>query len=102
MSRCLQGFSAVLIAVALLFVQVAPVAAATGQGLENRGETNLVADALILRPLGLVMIGVGAAVWAVGVAPFVAITRPTDLDDSMSHLIMRPVRYTFVDPLGHH
>ena len=102
MSRCPQGFSAVLIAVALLLVQVAPVAAATGQDLENRGETNLVADALILRPLGLAMIGVGAAVWAVGVAPFVAITRPTELDDSMNYLIMRPVRYTFADPLGHH
>jgi hypothetical protein len=102
MSRCPQRFAAVLIAVALLLVQVAPVAAATGQDLEKRGQTNLVADALILRPLGLVMIGVGAAVWAVGVAPFVAITRPTELDDSMNYLIMRPVRYTFADPLGHH
>jgi type IV secretory pathway TrbD component len=102
MNRFLQRFSAVLIAVALLLVQVAPVAAATGQDLENRGQTNLVADAMILRPLGLVAIGLGAAVWAVGVAPFVAITRPTELDESMSYLIMRPVRYTFADPLGHH
>ena len=102
MSRCPQRFSAVLIAVALLLVQVAPAAAAIGQDLESRGKTNLVADALILRPLGLVMIGFGAAVWAVGVAPFVALTRPTELYESMSYLIMRPVRYTFVDPLGHH
>ena len=102
MSRCPQRFSAVLIAVALLLVQVAPVAAATGQDLENRGHTNLVADALILRPLGLAMIGVGSVLWAVGVAPFVAITRPMELDESMDHLIMRPVRYTFADPLGHH
>ncbi len=102
MSRCLQRFSALLIAVALLLVQVAPAAAAAGQELENRGQTNLIADALILRPLGLMMIGFGAALWAVGVAPFVAITRPTDLDESMSYLIMRPVRYTFADPLGHH
>ena len=102
MSRCPQRFSALLIAVALLLVQVAPVAAATGQELENRGQTNLVADALILRPLGLAMIGVGSVLWAVGVAPFVAITRPADLNESMDHLIMRPVRYTFADPLGHH
>jgi hypothetical protein len=102
MSRCPQRFSAVLIAIALLLVQVAPVAAATGQKLENRGQTNLVTDALILRPLGLAMIGVGSVLWAVGVAPLVAITRPTDLGESMNHLIMRPVRYTFVDPLGHH
>ena len=102
MSRSLQGFSAVLVAVSLLLVQAAPAAAATGDGLENRGRTNLVADAIILRPLGLVAIGVGAAVWVVGVAPFVALTRPTDLGDSMDYLIMRPVRYTFADPLGHH
>ena len=102
MSRCPQRFSAVLIAVALLLVQVAPVAAATGQDLENRGQTNLVTDALILRPLGLVMVGAGSVIWAVGVAPFVAITRPADLGKSMDYLIMRPVRYTFADPLGHH
>jgi hypothetical protein len=101
MSRCLQGFSAVLIAVALLLVQVAPAAAAPGQNLENQGHTNLVADVLILRPLGLAMVGVSAAVW-VGLAPFVAITRPTELGESMEYLIMRPVRYTFADPLGHH
>ncbi len=101
MSRFLQGFSAALIAVALLLVQVAPVAAATGQTLEGRGETNLVADALILRPLGLVMVGVSTALW-VGVAPFVALIRPTELDDSMAYLVLRPVRYTFADPLGHH
>lgn len=102
MNRCLKGFSAALIAVSLLSVHAAPAAAATGQGLENQGHTNLIADALILRPLGLAMVGVGAAIWAVGVAPFVALTRPADLDKSMDYLIMRPVRYTFADPLGHH
>ena len=102
MSRRLQRFSAALITTAWLLVEVSPAAAALGDEFENRGETNLVADAIILRPLGLVAIGFGATLWAVGVAPFVAITRPTDLGDSMDYLIMRPVRYTFADPLGHH
>ena len=102
MSRYLQGFSAVLVAVVLLMVQAAPAAAVMGEDLENRGKTNIIVDALILRPLGLAMIGVGSVVWAVGVAPFVAITRPAELGDSMNYLIMRPVRYTFADPLGHH
>ena len=102
MSRCPQRLSAVLITIALLLVQVAPAAASTSQGLENRGETNVVTDALILRPVGLAMIAVGSVAWAVGVAPFVAITRPADLGESMDYLIMRPVRYTFADPLGHH
>ena len=103
MRRCLQKVSAVLITVALLLVQVGPAAAGTtAQDFENRGKTNLVADALILRPLGLVATAVGAAVWAVGVAPVVALTRPTELDDSMSYLIKRPIKYTFADPLGYH
>jgi hypothetical protein len=102
MSRYLQGFSAALVAVVLLLVQAAPAEAVMGQELENRGKTNLVADALLLRPLGLVMVAGSTAFWAVGVAPFVALTRPTDLGKSMSYLIMRPIRYTFVDPLGHH
>ena len=50
MSRCPQRLSAVLVAVALLLVQVAPAAAATSQDLENKGDTNIVADALLLRP----------------------------------------------------
>jgi len=103
MSRCLQRGSAVLITVALLLIQVGPAAAGTpAQDFENRGKTNLVADALILRPLGLVATAVGATIWAVGVAPLVAITRPTDLGQSMDYLIKRPVKYTFADPLGYH
>ncbi|MBW2577938.1 MAG: hypothetical protein JRE38_07700 [Deltaproteobacteria bacterium] len=102
MSRCLKRVSAVLITVALLLIQVGPAAATPAQDLENRGETNLVADALILRPLGLVVTVAAAAVWAVGVAPLVAITRPAELGQSMDYLIKRPVKYTFVDPLGYH
>ena len=102
MSRCLQRFSAVLIATALLLIQVVPAAAATRGEYETRGATNLVADAMFLRPLGLVMIGVGTALWAAVVFPVVLLTRPMDVGDSMGHLIWRPIRYTFGDPLGHH
>jgi len=84
-------------------IQVGPAAAGTtAQNFENRGKTNLIADALFLRPLGLVATAVGTAIWAVGVAPMVAITRPTQLDESMSYLIKRPAKYTFADPLGYH
>jgi hypothetical protein len=48
------------------------------------------------------MTGFGAALWTVGVAPVVALTRPADLGKSMDYLILRPARYTFSDPLGHH
>jgi len=103
MSRRFNGFFAALVAVALFLAQVAPAFATdTGVAQEREGQTNLVADAMLLRPLGLAAIGIGAAVWAVGVAPWVAITRPTQLGESAEYLVMRPVRYTFADPLGHH
>jgi hypothetical protein len=83
-------------------IQAGPAAASRAQDLGKRGETNIAADALILRPLGLVATAVGAAVWAVGVAPIVAITRPMDLGESARYLVARPAKYTFVDPLGYH
>ena len=34
--------------------------------------------------------------------PILAITRPTDIAAPIELLIMKPVRYTWVDPLGDH
>ena len=73
----------------------------TGVAQFDRARQWLARFPLSILQLGM-RIGVGAVFWAVGVAPFVALTRPTDLGESLDYLIMRPVRYTFVDPLGHH
>jgi hypothetical protein len=101
MNRCLQGIAAALLAVALVFASAGP-ALASGQDFENRGAVNIVFDALVLRPMGLLMTGVGAAIFAFPVAPVVALTRPSDLRKPLDFLVMRPARYTFSDPLGHH
>ena len=70
--------------------------------MEDRGATNVVFDALVLRPVGLVATIVGTVLFVVPVAPVVALTRPTDLSKPFDALVMRPLRYTFADPLGHH
>ncbi len=75
--------------------------AASAQDFENRGEVNVVFDAMLLRPMGLAVTALGGALFA-SVAPIVAITRPSDLRKPLDFLVLRPVRYTFVDPLGHH
>jgi hypothetical protein len=48
------------------------------------------------------MTGLGAAIFVFPVGPLVAITRPTDIRQPLDFLVMRPARYTFSDPLGHH
>ena len=101
MSRSLQRFSALLGAIALIFVQVAP-AAAMGEEIEDRGDVNLIFDAAILRPLGLMATAMGAMLFAIPVGPMVALTRPHEIGKPLDYLIMRPARYTFRDPLGHH
>ena len=59
-------------------------------------------DALVMRPIGLLMTVVGTAVYLVPVAPIVALTRPTDIAKPIPYLIGAPARFTFKDPLGYH
>ena len=59
-------------------------------------------DALLLRPLGLLMTGFGTVVYLVPVAPIMLVTRPTDIAKPIPYLIGAPARFTFKDPIGHH
>ncbi len=101
MKRLIRGLSVTLVAVTLLAVQVG-TATAAAKDLEDHGKVNIIFDALILRPLGLAMTAVGGVLFAFPVGPLVGITRPTDIREPLDFLVMRPARYTFSDPLGHH
>jgi hypothetical protein len=101
MNRCLQGIAAALVAVALIFAHAGP-AMASAKDFEEQGSVNVVFDAMVLRPLGLVVTALGGAIFVFPVAPIVALTRPADLRKPLDFLVLRPARYTFVDPLGHH
>jgi hypothetical protein len=101
MNRCLQGFAATLVAAAMIFIQATPATAAA-RDFEDRGSVNVVFDAMVLRPMGLAVTALGGMLFAFPVAPIVAVTRPADLRKPMEALLLRPARYTFVDPLGHH
>jgi hypothetical protein len=67
----------------------------------DEGSVNVVVDALILRPIGLVVTLGGAVVYGV-TAAIVGITRPKDIAKPLEPLVLAPARYTFVDPIGHH
>ena len=88
-----------------LLVSLVPPAAAQGGSLANaerEASVPILIDAIFLRPVGLVVTALGAALFVVPVAPIVALTRPTDLGKPFQLLVVTPARYTFVDPLGLH
>jgi len=103
MSRSFRSLVAAFLTSALILTQAAPAFATTTMGsVEN--EPNAVPvlfDAAILRPVGMMLTAVGAVGFCL-VAPFLAITRPTDLGKPFRALVIAPARYTWVDPLGTH
>jgi hypothetical protein len=102
MSGRIRGFTAALVASAVLLSGAAPAFAFKDEGLESsERHTPALFDALLLRPLGLVLTAVGAVVF-VPAGAFVGITRPTDIGKPFNRLVAVPFRYTFLDPLGEH
>lgn len=63
----------------------------------DRKGGDMAVDALIVRPMGLVGMVLGAATWVVAL-PF---TIPSgSVDTATENLVMKPTRYTFQRPLG--
>ena len=103
MSRSIRSLVAAFLTSALILTQAAPAFAVnTMHSTENEpNAVPVLIDAIILRPIGMMMTAVGAMGFCL-VAPIMAITRPTDLGKPLSALVIAPARYTWVDPLGHH
>jgi len=93
-----------LVVTVMIFALLATPAAASNFSFNDStepGSVNVVFDALILRPIGLVVTATGAVLYGLA-APIVAITRPKDLKKPLEPLVLAPARYTFVDPIGQH
>lgn len=97
-----RRIAAVITAAALMLCLASPAAAITRDNGDRPNAVPVVIDALFLRPAGLMMTMMGVLVYAVPVAPLVAITRPADLWKPLGPLVVAPARYTFSDPLGLH
>ena len=91
---------AALVMGALLLGHAAPAVAVTDDYARDHAVPVLF-DALFLRPVGLVVTGIGVAFAPLPMA-IAAVTRPTDMLKPFKELVIRPARYTFVDPLGMH
>ena len=103
MSRSIRSLVAALLTSALILTQAAPaLAVTTMHSPENEpSAVPVLIDAMILRPVGMLVTAIGAMGFCM-VAPFVAITRPTDLGKPFNALVVAPARFTWVDPLGRH
>lgn len=104
MSRILRSFVAGAMTSALLLSSAAPALAdmtSVSGNAEQEHSVPVLFDAMFLRPVGLIVTALGTASFCV-IAPFVALTRPTDIGTPFRALVMAPARYTWVDPLGYH
>jgi hypothetical protein len=96
----LRGLLVTFMICALLSVPSAASAFTDSDDVDQRS-VNIVFDALILRPIGLVVTIGGAVAYGV-TAAIVGITRPKDIGKPLGPLVIAPARYTFVDPIGQH
>ena len=102
MSHPIRNAAAALVTAAALVSAATPARAFQDDDFAaTEGHTPIVLDALVLRPLGLLLFATSFLVAAIPTA-IVAVTRPTDIPKSLEYWIATPFRYTFMDPLGQH
>jgi hypothetical protein len=58
-------------------------------------------DVLVMRPIGLIGLGVGALLW-LPAAAMTAAVQPSEIYKPTDALIKKPYRYVFDDPIGSH
>ena len=100
----LRRFTAALMTCALLVGAGTPAFAGTFSSEIGRSEIDtvpVVLDAVFLRPIGLLMTGLGMVTFA-AFAPIMLVTRPSNMNKPFNTLVVLPARFTFADPLGHH
>ena len=96
-----RGFFVALAVGALLLGHAAPAAASETDDFSRVQEVPILIDAMFLRPMGLAMTALGAAMAPLPMA-IVGITHPPDILKPFNALVMAPVRFTFLDPIGQH
>jgi hypothetical protein len=100
MAHRIRRFAAALACAALLTVPATSFASTNIDDVGGGGSPPMV-DALLMRPLGLAMLGVSCAIF-IPAAAITAAVRPSELHTPYEYLVLAPARFVFVDPLGSH
>ena len=99
----IRHFAAALATAGLALTLALPARADRVAEISNEpSSVPMIFDIVIMRPLGLLATGVGAAFYVFPVAPMMALTRPTEITKPLGPLVGAPARFTFKDPIGHH
>ncbi len=104
MSARLRTLLAVFCALVLVSGAAAPAYSSSGSMrtmMAGADPVSVTADILLLRPLGLITLVGGLALFALSL-PILAITRPHEIGKPWNQLVVKPVKYVWVDPLGQH
>jgi hypothetical protein len=100
----LRNLRTLLAALAVVGTIAAPatstLAASSVEMLETEKASPMV-DLFVMRPLGLVFLGVSGAIWVPAQALTMMI-RPRDYQKPIDAMLKRPAKFVFVDPLGEH
>jgi hypothetical protein len=92
-----------LAALALVALVAAPASAVTESNIDHAGSSHAppMMDVLVLRPVGLIGLGLSAVLWVPAQLMTLAI-NPSEWKVPVHHLLAKPARYVFVDPIGSH
>jgi len=102
MLRNIPRLAATVAVVGLLLAPTGAIAGSrigTGE-LENSTASPMV-DLILMRPLGLVGLGLSTAVW-IPAQLVTMIVRPSEWEAPIDHMLKKPYEFVFVDPLGSH
>lgn len=93
--------SKLVAATAIAAVLASPVLAEKQFGDVEASNTSPMFDVLVMRPVGLIGLGVGALLW-LPAAAMTAAVQPSEISKPTEALIKKPYRYVFDDPIGSH
>jgi hypothetical protein len=98
MGKYLKQCIALVVVVSLVSIVASPSAFAQSPSQEDELKAGkMVVDVLVVRPLGLVAMAAGTAVFVVAL-PFSALGR--NVKASAKKLVVEPAKFTFARPLG--
>ena len=98
--RSVRRFLAALAVAALV---AAPASAVTNESVDRVDSEFAppMLDVLVLRPVGLVGLALSSVLWVPAELMTVCV-NPTEWYVPVDHLLAKPARYVFVDPIGSH
>ena len=96
--RSVTQFVAAAVAAAML---ASPVLAGPQFTDVEASHTGDVFDLIVMRPVGLVALGIGSVLW-LPAAAMTAAVQPSEIKKPTEALILKPYRYVFEDPIGAH